>query len=403
MDESHLQDVLKLIYARGQMSRASLAQELDLVPSYVSLLVRELLTAGSVCEAGVAPSSGGRPGKLLQINPELAHLIGIDIGTVNCRVAVTDFLGNVLAFKKFRSQAQEGPEHVLGLIHREIQDYRRAFPGIVAIGIAQSGFVDHVTGTVLFWPKVPGWKDVPLKAILEREHGLPAIVEDSTRAMAVAEQAFGQGRGVSNFVHVMVGTGIGSTVFVGGDLYIGSTGLAGEFGHITIDENGTLCSCGNRGCLEGYSSGWAIINRVRTALSHGVTSTLSKAVMEHPEDLSVEMIVDAGKAGDRLSQTALTEAGAHLGTALAGLVNLLNPEKIILGGAVPRAAGEMILKPLLYFLGERAFQRSVSATKVVVSELDDNASVLGAVVMLAKELLEKLGMARLQTSSTGKS
>jgi predicted NBD/HSP70 family sugar kinase len=399
MDESQLHDVLKLIYARGQVSRTSLAQELNLVPSYVSLLVRELLTSGSVCEAGVAPSSGGRPGKLLQINPELAHLIGIDIGTVNCRVAVTDFLGNILAFKKFRSQAQEGPEHVLSLIHCEIQGYRREFPRIIALGIAQSGFVDHVTGTVLFWPKVRGWQDVPLKAILEREHGLPTIVEDSTRTMAVAEQVFGQGRGLSNFVHVMVGTGIGSTIFVDGTLYTGSSGLAGELGHTTIDENGTLCSCGNRGCLEVYSSGWAIINRVRAALSDGVTSTLSKAVEELPEKLTVEMIVDAGKSGDRLSQTVLSEAGTHLGTALAGLVNLLNPEKIILGGAVPRVAGEMLLNPLLYFLRARAFQRSVSATQVVISQLDDNASVLGAVVMLAKELLGKLAMAKLQTSS----
>lgn len=398
MDESQLNDVLKLIFARRQMSRTSLAQELDLAPSYVSLLVRELLTSGSVCETGVAPSSGGRPGKLLQINPELAHLIGIDIGSVNCRVAVTDFLGNILTFKKFRTEAEKGPEHVLGRIHREIEGYRREFPRIIAMGIAQSGFIEHDTGTVLFWPKVPGWQDVPLKALLERAHGLPAILEDSSRTMAVAEQAFGQGRGLSNFVHVMVGTGIGSAIFVGGDLYVGSSGLAGELGHTTIDEDGPLCSCGNRGCLEVYSSGWAIIKRVRSALADGVASTLSRAVSEHPEALSVEMIVEAGKSGDRLSQTVLSEAGTHLGTALAGLVNLLNPEKIILGGAVPRAAGELMLDPLLYFLRGRAFQRSVSSTEVLISQLDDNASVLGAVVMLAKELLGKLGLAKLPTT-----
>lgn len=396
MDESQLHDALKLIYARGQISRAGLARELDLVPSYVSLIVRKLITSGSVCERGLAPSSGGRPGKLLQINPELAHLVGIDIGTVNCRIAVTDFLGNVLAFKRFRSQAEEGPEPLLRLIHHEIQGYRREFPRIMALGVAQSGVIERATGTLLFWPKVGGWHDVPLKAILEREHGLPTIVEDSARTMAVAEQTFGQGRGLANFVHVLVGTGIGSTIFVDGKLYIGSSGLAGELGHTTIDENGPLCSCGNRGCLEVYSSGWAIIKRVRAAMSDGVSSTLSKVVAEHPEELSVEMIVSAATSGDRLSQTVLSEAGTHLGTALAGLVNLLNPEKIILGGAVPRAAGEMLLDPLLYFLRGRAFQRSVSATDVVISQLDDKASALGAVVMLAKDLLGRLGMARLQ-------
>jgi predicted NBD/HSP70 family sugar kinase len=400
MDESQLHDVLKLIYARGQISRAGLAQELDLAPSYVSHMVRELLTSGSVCERGVAPSSGGRRGKLLQINPELGHLIGVDIGTVNCRIAVTDFLGNILAFKRFRSQPQEGPEPLLRTIHHEIQCYRREFPRIMAVGLAQSGVIERVTGTLLFWPKVPGWHDVPLKAILEREHGLPTIVEDAARTMAVAEQAFGQGKGLANFVHVMVGTGIGSTIFFDGGLYIGCSGLAGELGHTTIDENGELCSCGNRGCLEVYSSGWAIISRVRSALAHGVTSILSKAVGEHPEDLSVEAIVSAAKSGDRLSQTVLSEAGAHLGTALAGLVNLLNPEKIILGGAVPQAAGEMLLSPLLYFLRGRAFQRSVSAADVVISQLDDKASALGAVVMLAKDLLGSLGLAKPQTEQT---
>lgn len=401
MDESQLHDALKLIYARRQISRTGLAQELNLVPSYVSLIVRKLLIGGLVRERGVAPSSGGRPGKLLEINPELAHLIAVDIGTVNCRIAVTDFLGNVLAFKRFRSQPEQGPEHLLSLIHHEIHSYRREFPRIMALGVAQSGVIDRATGTLLFWPKVGGWHDVPLKTILEREHGLPTIVEDSARTMAVAEQTFGQGRGLANFVHVLVGTGIGSTLFVDGEPYVGSSGLAGELGHTTIDENGPLCSCGNRGCLEVYSSGWAIIKRVRAALSDGVSSTLSKMVAENPEHLSVEMIVSAGKSGDRLSQTVLSEAGTHLGTALAGLVNLLNPEMIVLGGSVPRAAGEMLLDPLLYFLRSRAFQRSVSATDVVISQLDDKASALGAVVMLAKDLLGRLCVERLQAERAG--
>jgi predicted NBD/HSP70 family sugar kinase len=373
---------------------------LDLVPSYVSLIVRGLLTNGSVCEEGSAASSGGRPGKLLQINPELAHLIGIDIGTVNCRIVVTDFLGNVLAFKKFRSRAEEGPEPLLRLIQQEIRTYRREFPRTKALGVAQSGVIDHVTGTLLFWPKVGGWHDVPLKTILEDEQGLPTIVEDSARAMAVAEQRFGQGKGVANFVHVVVGSGIGSAIFVRGELYIGSSGLAGELGHLTIDENGPLCSCGNRGCLELYSSGWAIIKRVRAALSDGVVSTLSRAVAEQSGDLSLEMIVKACKSGDRLSQTVLSEAATHLGTALAGLVNLLNPEKIILGGAVPQAAGEMLLDPLNYFLRGHAFQRSVNAAEVVISQLDEKAAALGAVVILAKDLLGRLGLAKLQSDKT---
>lgn len=400
MDASPLLDVLQLIYERGPASRAGLARELGVAPSYVSLLAQQLVAIGVVCEEGVAPSNGGRPGKLLQVNPELAHLIGVDVGTINCRVLVADFLGKILAFQQFRSDAQRGPDHLLGLIHREIRGYRQAFPGVRAIGVAQSGVIEPGTGTLLFWPKVTGWRDVPLKTIFETEHGLPTIVEDSARSMAVAERAFGQGKGLANFVHVMVGSGIGATLFVNGELYTGCSGLAGELGHTTIDEDGELCSCGNRGCLEVYASGWAIVHRVRTALANGVTSTLGRQFETRPEELSVEMIVAAARGGDRLSSTVLSEAGTHLGTALADIVNLLNPEKIILGGAVSRAGGELLLNPLLYFLKARAFQRSVSATKVVISQLNDQASGLGVVVMLAQELVRKLGRERLQARQT---
>jgi len=391
-------DVLQRIYARGPVSRAGLARELGIAPSYVSFLVRDLVNKGVVREIGVAPSSGGRPCKLLQVDPELAYLIGVDIGTINCRVLVTDFLGNILASRRFQSEVHLGPDRLLNLIHQEIRSYRRTYPQIRAIGVAQSGVVEPGTGTLLFWPKVKGWHDLELKKILEAEHALPTVVEDSARTMAVAEHAFGQGKGLANFVHVMMGTGLGATLFVQGSLYAGSSGLAGELGHITIDENGELCSCGNRGCLEVYASGWAIIQRVRSALENGVTSVLVRQLETPSADLSVEMIVAAAREGDRLSATVLSEAGMHLGTALADIVNLLNPEKIILGGAVPRAAGDLLLNPLTYFLKARAFQRSVSATEVVISQLDDRASALGVALMLARSLVEKLGREQLEAA-----
>jgi predicted NBD/HSP70 family sugar kinase len=400
MDQSQLRDALQLIYSRTEISRARLAQELNLVPSYVSLIVRELLRNGSVREQGTAPSSGGRPGKLLQINPELAYLIGIDIGTVNCRMIVTDFLGNVRAFKKFRSRTEDGPETLLHIIHQEVHGFRKEFPKITALGLAQSGVVDRTTGTLLSWPKVDGWHDVPLKAIMEEEHGLHTIIEESAVAEALAEQRFGQGRGLANFVHVLLGAGIGATIFVDGKLYIGTSGMAGEWGHTTVDETGPLCSCGNRGCLEVYSSASAIVRRVRAALADRVSSSLSKLVGEHPEELSVEMVVNAAKSGDRLSQTVLSEAGMYFGRALAGLVNLLSPQKIILGGSVPRVAGESFHNSLQYFLRARAFQRLVGATDVVVSELDEKASALGVVVTLAKDLLGRLGVAVPQAEET---
>jgi glucokinase len=316
--------------------------------------------------------------------------VGVEIGTANCRIVVTDFSGRVLSFKKFPSGVSLGKDHVVELIHKEIKGILPQDGRIGGIGIAQSGVIDRETGTVLFWPKVRGWKDVPLKQIFEKEYGVPTILEDSARMWGIAEKHFGQAKGLSNFICVNVGMGIGSALFLNGQLYVGCGGLAGELGHTTIDENGDLCSCGNRGCLEVYSSGWAILNKVRAALKEGVDSNLLQLVAQDPEGLSIEAIVTAAQAHDRLSETVLTEAGIHLGTALAALANLLNPEKIILGAAVAQAAGPLLLNPLLNSLRRRAFQQSVRNVEVVVSQLGEEAAAVGAVLVVAEQIIRRL-------------
>jgi N-acetylglucosamine repressor len=385
-----LVNLVKLIYADHHVSRMSLAEKTGLAPSYITTIVRDLQERGLLLEGGRAPSDGGRRRVLLSLNPELAHLVGVELGTANIRLVVTDFLGRVLAVKRFRSEIGQGKNHVLESIHSGIRSFLDHDPAIKGIGMSQSGVIDRGSGTVLFWPKVQGWTNVPLKSMLESRYGLPAVVEDSVRTMAIAERRFGRARGYSNFVYVNVGMGIGSAIYVNGQLCFGRNGLAGELGHTTIDENGDLCSCGNRGCLEVYASGWAIINRVRSGLQQGVTSTLAELWERHPEQLSVETIVEAAKSRDRLSALVLSEAGTHLGTALAGIVNLLNPEKIILGGAVPQAAKGLLLRPLMAALNARAFQRSATGLEVEISRVGDEAGAVGASVLVAEKLLEDM-------------
>jgi len=174
-----------------------------------------------------------------------------------------------------------------------------------------------------------------------------------------------------------------AAVFVNGNFYFGADGLAGELGHTTIDERGEMCSCGNRGCLEVYASGWAIITSVRRALLQGVTSSLLETRTEH---LSVEAIVDAARKGDRLSQTVLSEAGTHLATALANFVNLFNPQSIILGGAVPQVTKTFFLKSLSQALRYRAFHRSVSNLKLLVSHRVGQPGAVGVALVVAEQL-----------------
>lgn len=386
----NLADFLALIYSSTDISRRSLVEKTQFAPSYITTVVQGLIHRGLLVKRGSAPSKSGRRRVLLEVNPEIAHLVGIEIGTANCRVVVTDFLGRALSFKKFPSEVSSGKERALELIHHEIQSIRQRDAQIGGIGIAQSGVIDRESGTVLFWPKVPGWKEVPLRSIFETEYGIPTILEDSSRTRGIAEMRFGQAKGLRNFICVNVGLGLGSALFLNGQLYLGNNGLAGELGHMTIDENGDLCSCGNRGCLEVYSSGWAILNRVRSALGQGVDSSLLELVRKDPSRLTIEAIVRAAETHDRLSETVLTEAAAHLGTALASLSNLLNPEKIILGAAVAQTAGSLLLDPLLNALRRRAFYQSVHNLTVVVSQLGEEAAATGATSVVAERIIRTL-------------
>jgi predicted NBD/HSP70 family sugar kinase len=171
-------------------------------------------------------------------------------------------------------------------------------------------------------------------------------------------------------------------------LYVGRDGLAGELGHTTVAENGDLCSCGNRGCLELSASAAAIVRRVRSELERGVTSSLTNDVGGNLEQLSVEAIVAAAKAQDRLAERVLSEVGTHLGTALASMVNLLNPEKVILAGKVPQAAGDILMGPLLFSLRHRALPQGVKDLAVVVSQFGEEAAAVGTTLVAGEEVLK---------------
>ncbi len=391
MRKAELFNLLQPVYRMGPLSRADLAEMTKVAPSHVSVLIRRALERGYLVERGFAPSNGGRRRVLLEANPGFAKLVGIDIGRFHTRIVVTDFVGKVLAYKWLPTEPLKGKEQVLEAVHDLVKSFMARFPGIAAIGISHSGVVDPQAGKVLFWPMVKGWDDTPIRQIFYDVHGLPVFIAgDGVRAMAITEQRFGHGRGSRNFVLVSVGMGIGAAIFFNGDLYVGRDGLAGELGHTTVNENGEICSCGNRGCLELSASGPAIVGRVRCELERGVTSSLSDEASENPLPLSLEAIVAAAKCRDRLSERVLSEAGMHLGTALASMVNLLNPEKVILAGMVPQAAGEILLGPLLYNLRQRALPQVVKGLDVVVSQFGEEAAAVGTTLVAGEGMFKVL-------------
>lgn len=390
MKRNDLLGVLEAIYDQGQASRTELAEKTGFAPSYISALVSDLRRRGLVEEGEHSPSLAGRRRVLLHVVPDLAHLIGIRIGRANIRIVVTDFRGRILFLKTLRTEIAEGEDHVFDQIDREIGAALKDDSLIKGIGIAMSGVIDRNSGTVLLWPKVHGWNNVPLKQRVEAKYGLPVVVEDSVRTMALAEEKFGDAKGRKNFVYVMVSMGIGAAIYINNRLYLGAGDLAGELGHTTIDERGELCSCGNRGCLEVYASGWAIINRIKSGLQQGVHSSLETLMDKSPDRISIEEIVKAAKVGDQFARTVLWEAGLHLGTGVATIVNLLNPEAILLGGEVPRVAKSFILRPLFHSFRSRTFHRSVGNLKVIISRQGGEAGAVGAAMMVAESLVPGL-------------
>ena len=199
-----------------------------------------------------------------------------------------------------------------------------------------------------------------LKALVE--------VEDISRTMALAERRLGKGRGANEFIYLALGAGTGSALFFGGRLYTGKEGFAGEFGHTTIDEKGPLCSCGNPGCVEASVSASAIIQRAKEALTLGVSSQLQMVARENGGAVTLETIARAAEANDRFCLSLLSEIGLHIGTGVAGLINLLNPELVILGGGLPKAAGKWLLPSIKRMVQERALENPARHVSIELSE-----------------------------------
>lgn len=316
-------------------------------------------------------------------------ILGVDIGGTKCAVALGTDRGRILHREQMPTCAGKGPEDIM----RRLVDLARAFAArhvcrdtrLRGIGISCGGPLDTRTGLVYNPPNLPGWNGIPVRTMFEQAFpGVSVVLENDANATALAEWRWGAGRGARNMAYLTQGTGIGGGLILDGRLYRGTNDLAGEVGHQTILPDGPLCGCGKRGCLEALASGPAIARSARMRLERGEASALLPPDNVSLEDLTGRHVVDAARAGDRLARDVLAEAGTYLGIGLANIIQILNPERIILG-TITVHAGDLILEPIRRTVAERAWARAVNVCTIVPAALGDRAQDLAAIALIAAE------------------
>ncbi len=396
MRRSNRAALLYKIYLDGPLSRHELAQMTSLSQASVSNLVGEMISEGLVEEAGLVDSEGGRPRTLVRVAPSSGYVVGVDVGETRVRVELFDMSMAALAKVEYPiSRDQLEPETIvtdiltgLGAVCATAKAQPEA---ILGLGVAMSGVVDQGDDGMVH-AQTLGWNGVPLRAMLRAGTTVPVHIDNGAKTLGQAEMWFGAGRGAQHAVIALVGSGVGAAVVADGSSYRGSRSSAGEWGHTTIVYGGRPCRCGARGCLEAYVGAEAILARFREA--NGVI----------PDGADEESAVAALLAAADTSQPAekvLQETIGYLGAGIAGLINLFNPERIVLGGWAGLALGEHWLPDIARAAREHALSRPFSQATIELCQLGPDAVALGAATLPIARLLADGGIRTVPAQPTG--
>ena len=369
------QRVVGVLRERGRLSQAEIARVTGLSRTTVHSLVAELKGWAMVQEVdAVQPDArGGRPAIQLVLRDASQAVLGIDFGHSHVQVAIADMARNLRAERRcdldVNHHAVEALDTSARLAAETLAESGFDRSSLVGAGIGIPGPVDREHGTAGSATILPGWVGLRIASEMQRRLGIPVEIENDANLGALAELTWGAGRDCSNFAYVKAATGIGAGLVIDGRLLRGASGTAGEIGHTTLDEEGALCYCGNRGCLETVASGPSIIRLVANGSDGADGSALT---LEHV----IELVVD----GDVRARRAVSDAGREIGVAVAGLCNLINPERVIVGGMLSRA-GEVLLQPLRESLRRHAVQAAAEKVEVVQAVFVERAELLGSLAL----------------------
>ena len=315
-----------------------------------------------------------------------APVVAIDLGGTKIRAAVVDAAGRILGEDRRPTLADEGQAAVLDRMaesaHRAIALSGLAHGDLVAVGVSAPGPCDFDRGVLLQPPNLPGWEAVPLGTLIQERLGLPAVLENDANAAALGELRLGAGQGARHLIYLTVSTGIGGGLILDGRIYHGAGGAAGEVGHVTVDEQGPLHSCGMRGCLEVMASGTAMGRLGQEAADAGRSAALARAAARG--EVTAVDVHEAADAGDPAAIEIVAAAAHYLGVGLAGFINIFNPHAIVIGGGVAMAMGAQLLDPAFALARSRAFKLPARSVRFRTAALEGRAEALG-VAILARE------------------
>ena len=310
--------------------------------------------------------------------------IGIDVGGTNVKIALVDGDGKIIYSNSVPTYAQMGYEYTVNNIKQAIKDLMKETntesKDIQGIGFDFPGQVDCKTGVVKNAPNIPGWVNVPIAQMIEDEFHIPTRIDNDVRCAALGELKFGAGRGCENFVCITVGTGIGSGLVINGKVVRGAANAAGEIGHIKLQmEDGPLCGCGDSGCLEAFASGPSIVAMAQEYLKGGKSAKFRELAGDG--EITPYIVAKAAEAGDPVAKRIFEKMGYYIGMGLTSVINLLNPEKIIIGGGVAEC-GDLLLDPIRRTINDRAMKVQRESVEIVPAELGNSAGVIGASMLV---------------------
>lgn len=308
-------------------------------------------------------------------------IVGIDLGGTKIGAGLVNVHGEVLATDYQPTNTAEGQEAVtkrmVEAVGRVLDGAGLAAGDVSGIGIGAPGPLDIPRGVLTRPPNLPGWVNVPLRQIIQDRTGLPTYIENDANAAAIGEYLYGAGQGTRNMVYVTVSTGIGGGLILNGQIYHGTSGGAGEIGHMVVLPKGPHCGCGNRGCLEALASGTAIAREGQEVVERGIPTLIAESAGDAGDSVTARSVIDAMHSGDPYATEIITHAMYYLGLGMANLVNLFNPEMIVFGGGLSNLQ-EDLLGPVRRAISLHAFPSAASQVTVGLARLGAEVGIVGA-------------------------